>query len=105
MLLLILQAIVSIAIIMYFRTHHPDDAGVFSTVIAPLIAFVAQVYLVYLLVVNLETFGGAGPFGSKIPMIALVILLTGLAWGFILKFTSPKTYERIGRMVFTASDE
>ena len=100
MLLLILQAIVSIAIIAYFRTHHSDEAGVFSTVIAPVIAFVAQVYLVYLLVQNLETFGGAGPFGSKIPMIALVILVAGFVWGLVLRFVAPGTYAKIGRMVF-----
>jgi amino acid transporter len=100
MLLLILQAIVSLAIIAYFRAHHSDEAGAFSTVIAPLIAFVAQVYLVYLLVVNLETFGGGGPFGSQIPMIAFVILVVGFVWGVVLRFVAPKVYERIGRVVF-----
>jgi amino acid transporter len=105
MLLLILQAIVSIAIIVYFRTHHASDAGLFSTVIAPIVAFVAQAYLVYLLVVNLETFGGAGPFGSKIPVIALAILAVGLLWGIALRFVAPETYSKIGRMVFDASDE
>jgi hypothetical protein len=100
MLLLILQAIVSLAIIAYFRAHHSDEAGAFSTVIAPLIAFVAQVYLVYLLVVNLETFGGGGPFGSQIPMVAFVILVVGFVWGVVLRFVAPKVYERIGRVVF-----
>jgi amino acid transporter len=104
MLLLILQSIVSIAIILYFRKNHADDAGIISTVIAPIVAFIAQVYLVYLLVMNLETFGGAGAFGSKIPMIALVILAVGFLWGFALKFLSPSTYEKIGRMVFDGSD-
>ena len=37
-------------VIAYFRMHHSAEAGGFSTLIAPLIAFVAQVYLVYLLV-------------------------------------------------------
>ena len=72
--------------------------------IAPIIAFVAQVYLVYLLVENLETFGGSGSFGSKIPMIALAILAVGFIWGFALKFLSPTTYAKIGRMVFNGSD-
>jgi amino acid transporter len=104
MLLLILQSIVSVAIILYFRKHHADDAGIISTMIAPIIAIISQVYLVYLLVMNLETFGGAGPFGAKIPMIALVILAVGFLWGFALKFLSPSTYEKIGRMVFDGSD-
>jgi amino acid transporter len=100
MLLLILQAVVSLAIIAYFRAHHSEEAGVFSTVIAPFVAFVAQVYLVYLLVMNLETFGGAGPFGSKIPTIAFGILAVGFVWGVVLRFVAPKVYERIGRVVF-----
>ena len=104
MLLLILQAIVSVAIIVYFRTHHANEAGVFSTVIAPIIAFLAQAYLVFLLVQNLETFGGAGPFGSKIPAIALVILVVGFLWGVILKFAAPETYAKIGRMVFNGAE-
>jgi amino acid transporter len=104
MLLLILQSIVSIAIIVYFRKNHSEESGILSTVVAPVIAFIAQVYLVYLLVMNLETFGGAGPFGTKIPMIALIILAVGFVWGFALKFLSPSTYEKIGRMVFDGSD-
>ncbi len=101
MLLLILQAVVSIAIIVYFRKHHPEDASVFSTLIAPTIAFFAQVYLVYLLVVNLATFGGSGSFGSNIPYIAMTIIGVGLLWGIALRFISPATHARIGRLVFT----
>ncbi len=104
MLLLILQAIVSLAIIVYFRKHHSSEAGSFSTLIAPIIAFFAQVYLVYLLVGNLETFGGTGAFGHNIPTIAAAIIVVGFIWGFVLRFVAPDTYARIGRMVFTESD-
>jgi ABC-type antimicrobial peptide transport system permease subunit len=100
MLLLILQAVVSLAIIAYFRKHHSDESGTFATLIAPIIAFVAQMYLVYLLVVNLETFGGTGSFGSKIPMMALSIIGIGLVWGLALRAVAPQTYARIGRLVF-----
>ena len=105
MLLWILQAIVSIAIIVYFRTHHSEESGTFSTLIAPIIAFAAQVYFIYLLVANLETFGGTGSFGSRIPYIALAVLVIGLIWGFVLRVAAPEAYSRIGRMIFTASDE
>jgi len=101
MLLLILQAVVSIAIIAYFRANPSDDAGVISTLIAPAIAFVAQVYLVYLLVQNLATFGASGSFGSNIPLIALAIIAVGFIWGVLLRFVSPDVYARIGRLVFT----
>ncbi len=100
MLLLILQAIVSIAIIVYFRKHHADDAGVFTTLIAPAIAFVAQAYLVYLLVSNLSTLGGTSWFVTNIPLFAIGIFGLGLLWGVVLRFAAPETHARIGRMVF-----
>jgi amino acid transporter len=100
MLLLILQAFVSIAIIIYFRQNHPGEAGVIPGLIAPLIAFFSQVYLVYLLVVNLETFGGTGSFGHNIPYYALAIIVWGFAWGLILRVTAPQIHARIGRLVY-----
>jgi amino acid transporter len=99
MLLLILQAVVSIAIIVYFRVNHPGEVNIFAGLIAPAIAFVSQVWLVYLLVVNLETFGGTGGFGGRIPLIAFIILGVGLAWGIALRVVSPTAHARIGRMV------
>ena len=100
MLLLVLQAIVSIAIIAYFRTHHAGEGGIISTVIAPLIAFVAQAVLVYLLVTNLATLGGTSWFVTNIPWIALGIFGSGLLWGFVLRAVSPEAHARIGRLVF-----
>ena len=100
MLLLILQALVSIAVIFYFRTHHPEDAGFFSTLLAPVVAFVAQAYLVYLLVTNLATLGGTSWFVSHIPHIAAGIMGLGLVWGLLLRVVSPETHARIGRLVF-----
>jgi len=100
MLLLILQAIVSIAIIVYFRQNHPGEVGIIPGLIAPAIAFIAQVYLVYLLVVNLGTFGGSGSFGSNIPYIALAIVIWGFIWGVVLRVAAPEVHARIGRLVF-----
>jgi len=100
MLLLILQAFVSIAIIVYFRQNHPGEVGIVPGLIAPSIAFVAQVYLVYLLVVNLGTFGGSGSFGSNIPYIALAIVIWGFVWGVVLRVAAPAVHAKIGRLVF-----
>ena len=65
-----------------------------------MIAFVAQVYLVYLLVVNLATFGGSGSFGSNIPYIALAIVIWGFVWGVVLRVAAPAVHAKIGRLVF-----
>jgi hypothetical protein len=72
---------------------------VFSTVIAPLVSFVVQVWLVYLLVGNLGTFAGTSPFANSIPYVALAIILIGLVWGFLLKSMNPDAYRNIGHMV------
>jgi amino acid transporter len=96
-LLLALQALVSIAIIVWFQKN--GGGNIITTMIAPLIAFVSQIYLVYLLVTNLATFGGSGSFGSNIPYIAAAILLVGLIWGFVLRGTNPEAYRNIGHMV------
>ena len=55
--------------------------------------------LVYLLVANLATFAGTSGFANAIPYIGLVIILAGLAWGFILKSVNPEGYRNIGHMV------
>jgi amino acid transporter len=101
MLLLILQAVVSLAIIVYFRKN--GGGGFITTIVAPLVAFVAQAILVYLLVIKLDTFGGVGAFGGNIPLIAAGIFGLGLVWGLLLRVVNPDVHARIGRLVFTES--
>jgi amino acid transporter len=96
-LLLVLQAVVSIAIIRYFAKK--GGGNMLSTVIAPAISCVVQAILVYLLVANLATFAGSSPFANAIPWIGLVIILVGLLWGFVLKSVNPEGYRNIGHMV------
>ena len=62
------------------------------------IAFVAQVILVYLLVANLATFGGTGGFGENIPWIGAAIIVIGLIWGFAVKSMAPAAYKDIGHL-------
>lgn len=96
MLLLTLQALVSVAILVYFRKHHAHEGKPFSVVVAPVISFLAQAALIYLLVDNLSTLGGAGAFGSNIPTIGLAIFVVGLIWDFLLKSFAPEAYQQIG---------
>jgi amino acid transporter len=96
-LLLVLQAVVSLAIYMWFKKN--GGGSVFSTVIAPLVSFVVQLILVYTLVDNLATLGGTNGFARSIPYVALAILVIGLIWGFMLKSSNPKAYNNIGHMI------
>ena len=67
--------------------------------IAPLISFFVQIWLVYLLVSNLGSFAGTSTFANSIPLIGLIIIVVGLAWGFVLKSINPDGYANIGHMV------
>jgi amino acid transporter len=96
-LLLVLQAVVSLAIVNYFRKH--GGGNVISTMVAPLISFAVQVWLVYLLVANLGTFAGTSSFANAIPAIGAAVIIIGLIWGFVLKATNPIAFNNIGHMV------
>ena len=96
-LLLVLQAVVSLAIIAYFRKN--GGGNTFTTMVAPAISFVVQVWLVWLLVSNLSTFAGTSAFAHNIPWVALAIIVIGLVWGFALKSMNPEAYRNIGHMV------
>jgi amino acid transporter len=96
-LLLVLQAIASLAVYNWFRKN--GGGNVFTTVIAPLVSVVVQLVLVYTLVANLSTLGGTNGFAKSIPYVALAILVIGLIWGYILKSSNPKAFANIGHMV------
>jgi hypothetical protein len=93
----VLQAIVSLAVIAYFRAN--GGGNIFTTLIAPLVSFVAQLGLVYLLVDNLGTFAGTSAFANAIPSVALAILVAGLLWGLVLRAMNGEAYRNIGHMV------
>jgi amino acid transporter len=92
-LLLVLQAVVSIAILRYFQRNGGGNA--FATLIAPIVSFVAQIWLVYLLISNLATLGGA----AWLIWVGAAVIIIGLIWGFVLKSTNPAVYNNIGHMV------
>ena len=96
-LLLVLQAIVSVAIILWFKKN--GGGNVFTTVIAPAISFVVQIWLVWTLIANLATLGGTNGFAQSLPYVGLAIILVGLVWGFVLKSSNPEAYKNIGHMV------
>ncbi|MBC8037573.1 MAG: APC family permease [Rhizobiales bacterium] len=96
-LLLVLQAVVSLAIFRYFQRNGGGNA--FTTMVAPLFSLVVQLWLVYLLVGNLATFAGSSAFANAIPYIGAAIILVGLIWGFVLRSSKPEAYRNIGHMV------
>ena len=94
--LAVLQPVVSVAIILWFKKN--GGGNVFTTVIAPAISFVVQIWLVYTLIANLATLGGTNGFAQSIPYVGLAIIVIGLIWGFVLKSSNPEAYKNIGHM-------
>ena len=95
-LLLVLQAIVSVAIILWFKKN--GGGNVLTTMIAPAISFLVQIWLVYTLIANLATLGGTNGFAQSLPFVGLAIIVVGLIWGFVLKSSNPAAYRNIGHM-------
>ena len=92
-LLLVLQAVVSIAIIRYFQKN--GGGSMFTTMIAPAISCIAQIILVYMLISNLATLGGQ----TWLIWVGAAVIILGLVWGFALRSMNPEGYKNIGHMV------
>ena len=90
---------VSIAIPVYFKNHHPAEMHWWKTLTAPIIAAIAQVAVIYLLISNLANLGGSKGFVPVIPWLGLGITLAGIAIAFAIRASKPDLYSRLGRMV------
>jgi amino acid transporter len=94
------QALVSVAILVYFERSHPNDVRWWNTRIAPVIAFVSQVVVLYLLLSQIQFFGTGYGLANWLAPIVLVIFLLGLGGAFYLKAKDPAKYEKIGRLIY-----
>jgi amino acid transporter len=99
-LIMFAQALVSVAIIFYFRKNHPEEHHWFETLVAPAIAFLAQIAILYLLFSNMDFLGGGLPFANWILWINLAVLVIGYAGALYLKSAKPQVYDQLGRMLY-----
>jgi amino acid transporter len=92
------QAVCSIATVVYFYRHR--QTNLITTVAAPLLAFAALTYALYLLFSKLSFIaGGSGTFVSSLPWITLAVPLLGIAYALWLRARQPERYVKLGRMV------
>ena len=97
--ILAIQALVSVAIFRYFRTHFQEEHHWWTTITAPVLATVSQVYVLYLAIKNLDFLGSGYSYAKWLCWGDLVIFLVGLGYAFYLKSRDRAKYETIGRMI------
>ncbi|WP_055492112.1 APC family permease [Streptomyces sp. TP-A0356] len=108
MAILIVQAVCSFAVLVYFRSHHPESRHWFRTLAAPLMGGIAMLAVVVLLVSNMGVAAGpeSGSFVLKAtPWLVALVALTGIGYAQYLKRRSPERYALLGRTVLEETKE
>jgi amino acid transporter len=97
--ILSVQALVSLSILIYFQRHHEDEVHWWRTIIAPALAFISQGYVVYLLFNNIEFLGSGYGYAHWLGPIDLFVVLVGVGAAVYLRRRRPAKYERAGRLI------
>jgi amino acid transporter len=97
--ILAIQAVVSLAIFNYFRTHHAAEHHWWTTILAPLISLVSQALVLYLAIDHLSFLGSGYSYAKWLCWGDLAIFLVGLGYAFYVKRADRAKYETIGRMI------
>jgi amino acid transporter len=97
--ILAVQALVSVAILRYFLQHHSSDVNWWTTILAPIISFIGQAVVLYLLFTNIDFVSGGLGFARWLGPIDLVIIAAGIGLAFYLKSSQPEKYQTLGRLI------
>jgi amino acid transporter len=98
-IILSVQALVSLAILVYYERYHRDEVHWWKTRLAPLLAFVSQGYVVYLLFQNIGFLGAGYSYANLFGPIDAAVVVIGIALAFYYKKKYPAKYEQVGRLV------
>lgn len=108
MAILVVQAVCSFAVLVYFRRNRPESRHWFRTSAAPLIGGVAMLGVVVLLVSNMGVAAGTES-GSLLlkatPWLVALVAATGIGYAQYLKRRSPERYALLGRTVLEETKE
>ncbi len=102
--ILAIQALVSVAIFWYFRTHHKEEHHWWTTITAPILAVLSQAYVLYLAIKNLNFLGSGYSYTKWLCWGDLLIFAVGLGYAFYVKRNDRAKYETIGRMINQGMD-
>ena len=96
---LILMTLTSAAVVMFFRgAAHIKDSTIWHTLVAPSIATIGMVAVVWLAVSNFTTLiGGSMALAIVLQILTWGVLLTGVVTALLIRTRRPDVYRRIGR--------
>jgi len=98
-IILSVQAVVSLGVLVYYERYHKDEANWWRTRLAPVLAFISQAYVVYLLFTNIDFLGGGYGYANILGPIDAVVVALGIAAAFYFKRRMPAKYEQAGRLI------
>jgi amino acid transporter len=98
-IILSVQALVSLAIVVYYLRFHRDEVHWWKTLLAPVLALVTQAYVVYLLFTNIDFLGAGYGYAKLFGPIDAAVVLIGIGLAFYYKRFKPATFEKVGRLI------
>ena len=98
-IILSVQALVSLSILIYFQRHHEDEVHWWKTMVAPALAFITQVFVVFLLFKNIDFLGSGYSYAKWLGPIDILVVAVGVAFAFYLKNRNREKYESAGRLI------
>ncbi len=98
-LILFIQALVSVAIWNYFRTHHPSEHRMWNHTIAPLISVVGQLAVLAVAIDKIDFLGAGYTYAWYLVAIDVIVFVGGIGYAMYLKSSNRAKYETIGRMI------
>jgi len=99
-IILSVQALVSLAILVYYERYHRDEVHWFKTRLAPLLSFFSQAFVVYLLFTNIGFLGASQySYAYWLGPIDLAVVLIGVGAAIYYKRRRPEKYELAGRLI------
>ncbi len=98
-IILSVQALVSLSILVYYERYHRDEVHWWKTRLAPLLSFISQVFVVYLLFKNISFLGSGYGYAKWLGPIDLLVVAAGVGAAFYFKRRMPQKYEQAGRLI------
>jgi len=97
--ILSVQALVSLSIFIYFERHHELSGHWWKTRLAPALAFFSQAYVVFLLFDNIKFLGSGYKYANWLGPIDLLVIGIGVIYAFYLKARNREKFESAGRLI------